>query len=152
MVPSWLGVGEALHQVIEDGDVASLRHMYQEWPLFHSTLDLIEMVLAKADPRMSAQFDQYLVPERLRPLGHDLRQRLSRTIESLLCVTDHKTLLEDNPILRCSISVRNPYVDPINLLQIELLRRLREAGEDTQLRDALLMTISGIAAGMRNTG
>jgi phosphoenolpyruvate carboxylase len=61
-------------------------------------------------------------------------------------------LLEENPVLRRSINVRNPYVDPINLVQVELLRRLRDTGEDGRIRDALLVTINGIAAGMRNTG
>jgi len=86
-----------------------------------------------------------------------LRQRLQRAIEAVLAVTGHQQLLENNPVLRRSIDVRNPYVDPINLLQVELLRRLRSArdahAEDAVwLRRALLVTINGVAAGMRNTG
>jgi phosphoenolpyruvate carboxylase len=67
-------------------------------------------------------------------------------------VTGHRALLEDNPVLRRSIDVRNPYVDPINLVQIALLRRLRSSPDDEELRSALLVTINGVAAGMRNTG
>ena len=76
----------------------------------------------------------------------------SRTVAAVLTVTRHAELVEHNPVLRRSISVRNPYVDPINLVQIEILRRLRRAGEDQLLRDALLVTVNGVAAGMRNTG
>lgn len=126
--------------------------MYREWPFFRSTLDLIEMVLAKADDRIAAQYDRALVPEELRGLGEELRARLTRTAEAVLRSTDHRELLEQNPVLRRSISVRNPYVDPINLVQVEVLRRLRGREKDERLHDALLLTINGIAAGMRNTG
>jgi phosphoenolpyruvate carboxylase len=86
-----------------------------------------------------------------------LRLRLQRAIEAVIDVTGRQQLLADNPVLRRSIDVRNPYVDPINLLQVELLRRLREAPdakaeETVWLRRALLVTINGVAAGMRNTG
>jgi phosphoenolpyruvate carboxylase len=152
MLPTWLGVGEALGGAIEAGRLEELRDMYREWPFFHSTLDLIEMVLAKTDSRIAAQYDRALVPKELRPLGDDLRARLLRTAEAVLATTGHRELLEQNPVLRRSISVRNPYVDPINLVQVEVLRRLRKPGTDQRLHDALLVTINGIAAGMRNTG
>ena len=80
------------------------------------------------------------------------RRRLARAIDAVLAVTGHHVLLEDNPVLRRSIDVRNPYVDPINLVQVELLRRLREADADASLFDAFVVTVNGIAAGMRNTG
>ena len=152
LLPTWLGVGEALAQAIEAGRQEDLRAMYREWPFFRSTLDLIEMVLAKADERIAAQYDRALVPEELRGLGEELRARLTRTAEAVLRSTDHRELLEQNPVLRRSISVRNPYVDPINLVQVEVLRRLRGREKDERLHDALLLTINGIAAGMRNTG
>ena len=85
-------------------------------------------------------------------MGEDLRERLRRTVAAVLAVTRHTELVEDNAVLRQSIDVRNPYVDPINLVQIEILRRLRRAGEDDLLREALLVTVNGVAAGMRNTG
>ena len=84
------------------------------------------MTLAKADGRIAAQYDQ-LVPMELRPLGADLRGRLARAVDTVLAVTGHHVLLEANPVLRRSIDVRNPYVDPINLVQVELLRRVRES-------------------------
>ena len=126
--------------------------MYREWPFFRSAIDLIEMVLAKADARIAEQYDRELVPEDLQPLGDDLRARLDRAIAAVLDVTGHRELLGDNPVLRRSIDVRNPYVDPINLVQVELLRRSRSGKADETLERALLVTMNGIAAGLRNTG
>jgi phosphoenolpyruvate carboxylase len=115
------------------------------------------MALAKADEGIAAHYDRHLVPIDHQDLGRMLRHRLRDAITVVLDVTGHKHLLEDNPVLRRSIDVRNPYVDPINLLQVELLRRLRASSDartdDTVwLRRALLVTINGVAAGMRNTG
>jgi len=109
------------------------------------------MALAKADARIAAQYDR-LVPADLHGLGRTLRDRLARAIERVLAVTGHAALVENNPVLRRSIDVRNPYVDPINLVQIELLRRLRQPDASQQIRDAFVITVNGIAAGMRNTG
>ncbi|MEE8117597.1 MAG: phosphoenolpyruvate carboxylase, partial [Gemmatimonadales bacterium] len=152
LLPAWLGVGEALEHALDDGRADGLKEMYREWPFFHSTLDLVEMVLGKASPDIAAEYDNRLVPEELRPLGQELRSRLRATVDALLQVTEHGQLLEHNPVLRRSIDVRNPYVDPINLVQVEVLCRLRERGDDPRLLDALLVTVNGIAAGMRNTG
>jgi phosphoenolpyruvate carboxylase len=125
--------------------------MWRDWPHFRSAISLIEMVLAKADARIAAAYDRQLVPDPLKPLGADLRDRLRRAVSGVLDVTGHAELLEDNPVLRRSIDVRNPYVDPINLVQIALLQRLR-VSPDPRLRRALMITINGVAAGMRNTG
>ena len=152
LLPSWLGVGEALGAAIARGELDALRCMYREWPFFRSTLDLIEMVLAKADARIAAQYDRQLVPAALQPLGDDLRARLASTSAHVLSVTGRDRLLADNVVLQRSIDVRNPYVDPINLVQVELLRRLRRSADDERLRHAFLITVNGIAAGMRNTG
>jgi phosphoenolpyruvate carboxylase len=152
LLPSWLGVGEALGAAITRGELDALRRMYREWPFFRSTLDLIEMVLAKADARIAAQYDRQLVPAVLQPLGDDLRARLASTSAHVLSVTGRDRLLADNVVLQRSIDVRNPYVDPINLVQVELLRRLRRSADDERLRHAFLITVNGIAAGMRNTG
>ena len=152
LLPSWLGVGEALEEAIDRGELECLRQMYRDWAFFRSTLDLIEMVLAKAEARIAAYYDRQLVPPELQNLGDDLRRRLDRTAASVLAATGRERLLADNPVLRRSIDVRNPYVDPINLVQVELLRRLRRSGVDERLRHAFLITVNGIAAGMRNTG
>jgi phosphoenolpyruvate carboxylase len=152
MLPAWLGVGEALGNAIERGEQDALRAMVRRWPFFRSTLDLVEMVLAKASPEITRQYEERLVPDRLRPVGENLRARQRRAVESILRVRDHDALIEHNPVLRRSIGVRNPYVDPINLVQIEILGRLRATGHDPRLLDALRVTVNGIAAGMRNTG
>ncbi len=152
MLPAWLGVGEALDAAIAGRGKEELVRMYREWPFFRSTLDLIEMVLAKSSPGIAARYDVRLVPEPLRPVGAFLRAQLATTIRAVLAITGHDELLADNPVLRRSIDVRNPYVDPINLVQAEILCRLRKHPEDADLLNALLVTVNGVAAGMRNTG
>lgn len=152
MLPAWLGLGEALRTFIDQGRGDDLRQMYQEWPFFRSTIDLVEMVLAKAAPHIAAEYERRLVPEELRPIGDEIHQRLERTTAAVLAVTGRRELLETNDVLRRSIEVRNPYVDPINLVQIEILRRLRDLPEDSDLAEAFFVTVNGIAAGMRNTG
>jgi len=147
-LPSWLGIEAA----ITDRDAAPLREMYAQWPFLRSTLDLIAIALAEADPRIAAQYDR-LAPPALRPLGVALRERFTRAADAVLDVMGERDLLHDNPVLRRSIDVRNPYVDPINLVQIELLRRMRSGGAvDPQSQHAFVVTVNGIAAGMRNTG
>ncbi len=152
LLPSWLGVGEAIEAAETDGAGQELAAMYAGWPFFRSTLDLIEMVLAKADGRIAAHYETVLAPADLSALGSDLRRRLPATAAAVLRVAGRKDLLDDNPVLRRSIDVRNPYVDPINLVQVELLRRLRGTAGDERLRHAFLATVNGVAAGMRNTG
>ena len=151
MLGAWLGVERALSEAIARGERDDLRRMHREWPPFRSALDLIEMVLAKADARIAAEYDRRLVPPHLQALGAELRERLDLAIRVVLDVTGHTELLENAPVIRRSIDVRNPYVDPINLVQVELLHRVR-ARRDDAARDALLVTINGVAAGMRNTG
>lgn len=153
LLPSWLGTGEALAAGVEAGEHATLREMYERWPFFRSTLDLIAMVLAESDSRIAAEYDRRLVPPELQEVGADLRRRLDATVKSVLDVMGKERLLTENAVLRRSIEVRNPYVYPINLVQIELLRRLREPREpDPQIANAFMVTVNGIAAGMRNTG
>lgn len=152
ILPSWLGVGEGLRsQTPEDEKV--LQEMYSEWPFFRALIDLIEMVLAKADIKIAEEYDKMLVGENEKSLGEELRNQFKETYKTILSITNNKRPAESNTVLRRSIDVRNPYVDPINILQIEILKRIRACNEeDSQLRDALLITFNGIAAGMRNTG
>ncbi|MEZ4315586.1 MAG: phosphoenolpyruvate carboxylase [Polyangiaceae bacterium] len=152
MLPAWLGVGEALSAADARGELPLLQEMAQRWTFFRSTLDLVEMVLAKADSGVAARYEALLVPPELASLGDDLRARMERTRVLVLRVLGRTDLLENNPVLRRSIAVRNPYVDPLNLLQAELLRRARKEPVDPELTRALLVTINGVAAGLRNTG
>ena len=160
---AWLGTEEALERAAQRGELELLRRMYREWPHFRSIMDLTAMVLAKTDARIAAEYERRLATERLCPLGEDLRGRLERAVRATLEVTDHRELLQENPVLQRSIDVRNPYVDPINLVQIEVLRRLRlgrpegrplrqDNYADERLQDAFVVTVNGIAAGMRNAG
>ena len=156
MLPAWLGIGEALESELAAPELraarlASLQRMAVEWPFFQTTLEMVEMVLAKADPGVAELYEKLLVPPELHPLGASLRQCLEQTRGLVLEVVQAERLLDKNPTSRASIAVRNPYVDPINALQAELLRRSR-AGAKDELSYALKVTVSGIAAGMRNTG
>ena len=151
MLGAWLGVEEALDRAVARGEGELLRTMYREWPHFQSAIDLIEMVLAKADGRIAAEYDRRLVPPELQPLGEELRARLDRAVRGVRAISGHTDLLEATPVIRRSIDVRNPYVDPLNLVQVELLRRMR-AQPDPRVHTALMVTVNGIAAGMRNTG
>ena len=153
LLPSWLGTGEALAGAFDRGERAQLRAMAREWAFAGSTLQLIEMALAEAEPSIAATYDRALVPTDLAPLGENLRGRLELARRTVLDALGRDTLLADNPVLRRSIDVRNPYVDPINVVQIALLERLR--GDEVvsqELWQAFLVTVNGIAAGMRNVG
>ncbi|MET0390799.1 MAG: phosphoenolpyruvate carboxylase [Polyangiales bacterium] len=150
-LPAWLGTGEALTTLFEEGAEHAVRELATEWPFFRSLLDLLEMVLAKADPDIAAYYDRVLVPDDLRALGQDLRASCRTTIDSILRAKQQAHLLDGDPELRRALELRNPYVDPLNVLQAELLQRVR-ATDDPRLWDALLVTVNGIAAGMRNTG
>ena len=152
LLPSWLGIGYGLSMV----DLELLKQMHQDWPFFASTFDLISMVLAKALPDIVQYYEQQLVEESLMGLGEQLRDRYQLAAAGVKEVSGRAALLSHRPVLERSISLRNPYVDPINLLQAEFLKRYRQKGwsenEHQQLQEALMLSINGIAQGMRNTG
>lgn len=151
LLPAWLGIEAALQQALDEGGISELREMAVSWPFFQSTLSLLELALAKADERIAARYDALLTPPELSDIGEGLRARLTQMRSVLLEVLDQDELLESDPTLQRSLQLRRAYLDPINLIQAELLRRQREA-DDEQLQDALLATVNGIAAGLKNTG
>jgi len=151
LLPAWLGIETAFQEAADDGGLAELREMAANWPFFQSTLSLLELALAKADERIAARYDALLTPAELAGVGEGLRARLKQMRSILLHVLDQEELLEADPTLRRSLQLRRAYLDPINLIQAELLRRQRNA-DDVQLQDALLATVNGIAAGLKNTG
>jgi len=151
LLPAWLGIETALEQSIEEGALDELRAMARQWPFFQSTLSLVELALAKADARIAAHYDEVLIGPELSDVGSELRTRLSDVQRLLLQVLDQKRLLEHAPVLRRSLQLRRAYLDPINLIQAELLERQRHS-DDAQLQDALLAAVNGIAAGLKNTG
>ncbi|CAN6933166.1 unnamed protein product [Brassica oleracea] len=152
VLPAWLGVGAGLKGVSEKGYADDIQEMYKEWPFFQSTIDLIEMVLAKADIPITKLYDEQLVSENRRGLGDMLRKELMTTEKYVLVITGREKLLESNKSLKKLIESRLPYLNAMNMLQVEVLKRLRRDEDNNKLRDALLITINGIAAGMRNTG
>lgn len=152
VLPAWLGVGAGLKGVSEKGYADDIQEMYKEWPFFQSTIDLIEMVLAKADIPITKLYDEQLVSESRRGLGDMLRKELLTTEKYVLVITGREKLLESNKSLKKLIESRLPYLNAMNMLQVEVLKRLRRDEDNNKLRDALLITINGIAAGMRNTG
>ncbi|HTV82333.1 MAG TPA: phosphoenolpyruvate carboxylase [Acidobacteriaceae bacterium] len=154
LVPAWFGVGTALTEYAKKaGGMKLLREMMAEFPLFIDVLRNVEMALAKADLGIASLYASLVADEELRErVFGRLKAEFERTREAVLAVTGQKDLLESNPVLARSILLRNPYVDPMSLIQVDLLRRKR-AGEDTdEVNRAISGTISGIAAGLRNTG
>ena len=131
--------------------------MMRGWPFFRTYVDMLEMVLAKADLRIASYYEQTLVEDdKLKALGASLRERLTGCIARLLELKEQQDLLEGEPVFAHSMKVRNPYTDPLHYLQAELLRRDRESEDKGEVPEmverALKVTMAGIAAGMRNTG
>ncbi|RTE65842.1 phosphoenolpyruvate carboxylase [Amphritea opalescens] len=151
MLPAWLGSDIALQQTLDKGQFELVQTMRRDWPFFRSYMDMLEMVMAKSDGNIAAYYEKRLVSEELSVLGADLRCRLANTIELVKKIKQQDRLLEHSPVIRQSIEVRNPYIDPLHFLQAELLYRDRNQ-PDERLEQALMITMAGISAGMRNTG
>ena len=128
-----------------------LREMRHEWPFFASRLSMLDMVYAKSNSMINVLYDETLVNPELRGLGQDLREQLAKDINSVQRILEVETLMAGDPWGLESIGLRNVYLAPLNLVQIELLRRIRES-EDASVQRALMVSIAGVAAGMRNTG
>ncbi|MBS3188850.1 phosphoenolpyruvate carboxylase [Pseudomonas vlassakiae] len=154
MLPAWLGWETALSNALARGQGELLAQMREQWPFFRTRIDMLEMVLAKADAQIAEAYDQRLVQPGLLPLGAHLRDLLSQSCQVVLGLTGQPVLLAHSPETLEFISLRNTYLDPLHRLQAELLARSRsrEAALDSPLEQALLVTVAGIAAGLRNTG
>ncbi|MEA1062695.1 phosphoenolpyruvate carboxylase [Erwinia sp. HR93] len=157
MLPAWLGAGAALQKVVENGKQSDLETMCRDWPFFSTRLGMLEMVFSKADLWLAEYYDQRLVQRELWSLGEELRQQLEKDIKVVLDIANDSHLMADLPWIAESIQLRNIYTDPLNVLQAELLHRSRYAQErgqepDPRVEQALMITIAGVAAGMRNTG
>jgi phosphoenolpyruvate carboxylase len=154
LVPAWFGVGFALERYLEhSGALELLQDMAQEFPLFIDLLRNVEMALGKVDLATARLYSSLVEDTELRERIYDLFEaEFHRSVRAVLAITQQSELLEDNQVLARSIKLRNPYVDPMHLIQVDMLRRKR-AGEDTpEVNRAIAATISGIAAGLRNTG
>ena len=151
LLPGWFGFGSA---VAKGGvSMSQLQDMHKSWPFFSSALANMEMVLAKGDMAIAGRYAGLVENRALADhVFGEIRAEWDRTLEALLEITSQSRLLEANPDLAAVIRSRLPYIDPLNHLQIELIRR-RRAGDDEQaVRDGIHLTINGIAAGLRNTG
>jgi phosphoenolpyruvate carboxylase len=155
MINGWLGAGTALkHHASSADGLRTLREMTARWPFFDDLLAKIEMVCAKTDIEIAGSYVRALGGD--APLLARLETEFRDTVEAILRIRQTSALLHDNPVLRSAIALRNPYVDPLSLIQVALLRRKR-SGKDSDaeatLRDEVLATtLSGIAQGLRNTG
>ncbi|MGB0944011.1 MAG: phosphoenolpyruvate carboxylase [Marinomonas sp.] len=152
MLPAWLGAESALQQAVDSGHLEKLRQMREEWPFFSAYLDMLDMVLAKAEPEIAEYYEKRLVPEELKPLGRLLRNKLQKVSSLIIELKEQERLIEDNQTIRQSIDVRNPYIDPLHYLQAELLYRSRQTSDNKKVSKALMITMAGIASGMQNTG
>ena len=151
ILPAWFGCGAALGSLVDNGEVDILRQLYSRLPFFRSLVDTLEMTLAKSSLEIASQYLE-LVPAELAPerLFGEIASEHERTMDAVLQTVESGTLLERQPVLRRSIQLRNPYVDPMNAIQVELLRRFRGGDDDARL--PLMRSIAGIAAALRNTG
>jgi phosphoenolpyruvate carboxylase len=154
MLPAWLGSDDALDDCQQRGELPVLQGMYRDWPFFRTYIDMLEMVVSKADSAIAEYYESRLVEPGLQPLGEQLRQRLDNVKARVLAINGQQALLDSQPVLRDSMTVRDPYTDPLHYLQVELLYRERRHPEmiNPEVEQALMVTMAGIAAGMRNTG
>ncbi|QOL25361.1 phosphoenolpyruvate carboxylase [Thalassotalea sp. LPB0316] len=150
VVPSWLGLGQALANNLDNKAV--MQEMLAQWPYFNSRISLTEMVYLKSDPQVAALYDEALVEEGLKPLGDKLRSQLKEDEQTVLQLLGQRQAMERDRWNLSSFELRQPYLLPLHLMQIEALKRLRANPEHPVYEQLLMVTMAGIATGMRNTG
>jgi phosphoenolpyruvate carboxylase len=155
MLPGWYGFGTAVDNWLAEnpGGLELLREMHRDWPFFATLLSNMDMVLAKTDLAIASRYAALVSDAALRErIFPQLRAEHRATVQNLLSITGNAHLLATNPLLARSIRNRFPYLDPLNHIQVELLRRYRAGNRDDRTKRGIHLTINGIAAGLRNSG
>ena len=152
MLPGWYGAGTGLRAAIAHFGVAALRKTFASWPFLRNLVDDVEAMLARADLEIAMAYDALAVAE-LRRYFAPIREEFAQARAAVLDIKGSAGLLDTEPTLQRAIQLRNPYVDPMNLMQVDLLRRWRATQrQDRALFEALLASINGIAQGLQSTG
>jgi phosphoenolpyruvate carboxylase len=155
-LPGWYGLGSGLQALVVRLEM--MQKMYLDWPFFRALLDNAEMSLLKADMQIAALYSALSPDQRQASLIFStLQAEYERTSQMILAVSGHRELMESEPVIQRSVQLRNPYIDPLNYVQVDMLRRLRQLEDQDSpqaqaLREVIVLTINGIAAGLRNTG
>jgi phosphoenolpyruvate carboxylase len=152
MLPGWYGAGTGLAAVVEKFGLPRVRAARGGWFFLGNLIDDIETMLARADLEIAHYYDA-LAPQGLRHIADTIRAEYNIACAQVLAIKESQALLDSDPTLQRSIQLRNPYVDPMNLMQVDLLQRWRAGGrEDRDLFEALLASVGGIAQGLQSTG